>query len=476
MRSSFLNLSPTGIGNPDRYAAAVAADRPTLFVRVVNGAIIDCSGNGYTMTAVKDNVNSPNVGLSNPGYTKYANSMTFTRQQIVYGPTALNSWCDGRQTLTTECWAKLTAPYYSSGSWNIALGWGYAWSEGAIQIGAYWHQLLDTTYHGDYVVHYSENYINPDIWHHFVYVLDSPNSCSKVYMDGRLVFTNTVPANYVLPTGIAARFAIGGPSGSNNDWVNYIATQGWVGDVADVAIYPQALSAARVLAHYKAGRKSLIDQYMDYGPVACWPLDTLDDISGNGYDLTPWLYYSDAPVFGQLPIYPGGPLSVAAGGFTYASSHLESPAMPASIFQNRQPCSFCMVKRWGGAGSGAAVYQHTVDRYWQGVGYELHREGTVFLPQRNNNDHGYLWAGTSANNSTQLCIVTYDGTYLRGYIDGVLYGTGSKTANLTYPEDPKLCIGGNAYADSGLTSSVAIFNRCLSDSEITTLTNRYLGV
>lgn len=85
------------------------------------------------------------------------------------------------------------------------------------------------------------------LWHHYVGTWDGTNGNAgnvKLYIDGVLAGTATFSASSILDTSTALR--IGAPIGANTVYLN--------GDIDEVALYNDDLSAARVLAHYCAGQ------------------------------------------------------------------------------------------------------------------------------------------------------------------------------------------------------------------------------
>jgi hypothetical protein len=114
-----------------------------------------------------------------------------------------------------------------------------------------------------------------------------------------------------------------------------------------------------------------------------------------------------------------------------------------------------------------------------GIAYGLYTSGF-----QNNRPTAFVHTGTVehfARASTALSTtawrhlaVTYDGTTMRFYIDGVAAGSGTFTAQATTSDQP-LYIGGNtvwSYEDyAGLIDELQIYNRALTATEITTIKN-----
>jgi hypothetical protein len=89
------------------------------------------------------------------------------------------------------------------------------------------------------------------MWHHVVGVCDQPNGNIFLYVDGQLagtggIGTNTGILNQPSPVTIGAR-----KSTQAADYDNQ-----WNGTIDDVALYPVALSASQVLAHYNAAQRA----------------------------------------------------------------------------------------------------------------------------------------------------------------------------------------------------------------------------
>ena len=149
-------------------------------------------------------------------------------------------------------------------------------------------------------------------WYHLVGVFDSTSSNASFYIDGKLVHSAVIDAPYV--PNASAPLTIG----IRSDLADYSA---FYGSVDEVAIYPDALSAARVLEHYRNGTNanrpaSYPSVVQADNPVGYWRLDEPEDpplpAAANAGTLGPDAdgYY----VYGVNPGQPG-PRPPALPGF-----------------------------------------------------------------------------------------------------------------------------------------------------------------
>jgi hypothetical protein len=93
------------------------------------------------------------------------------------------------------------------------------------------------------------NLANDGLWHHVVGVCDEAGGHVYVYLDGVQAASATIPvASGILNSSVP--MSIGARQSGNNGNTNY--DYQWYGAIDDVAIYPRALSAAQVSAHYYA--------------------------------------------------------------------------------------------------------------------------------------------------------------------------------------------------------------------------------
>jgi hypothetical protein len=93
--------------------------------------------------------------------------------------------------------------------------------------------------------------LNDGVWHHVAVTWASAAGALRVYKDGALAFSNASPVKQ------GATITAGGALvlGQEQDTVGggFETSQAYLGNLDEVALYPTALSAARVSAHRQAG-------------------------------------------------------------------------------------------------------------------------------------------------------------------------------------------------------------------------------
>jgi CUB/sushi domain-containing protein len=91
--------------------------------------------------------------------------------------------------------------------------------------------------------------LNDGLWHHLAVTWTSSGGAVRVYKDGALAFSGTLRSGTTLTSGGALVL------GQDQDSVNggFETAQAFPGQLDELALYPTALSAARVQAHRSAG-------------------------------------------------------------------------------------------------------------------------------------------------------------------------------------------------------------------------------
>lgn len=219
------------------YPTVIQADSPSGYWRLA-----DPSGTAAVRTvgAVDGvHVNTPTLGVASllPGSTDLAVAYTSASLEDTTF-TGLADW--GAGPVTLEMWFKrgnathldyglIARPGTSTTQWQvniqgatgvIRLGFG---TGSALSVPTYWDTLA----------------------HHLAITKDATTTGVKIYVDGADV------------TGAV----VGATPGSNTGVVNLavdLASDFFEGSIDELAIYPSALSAARVLAHYQAGQGTLV--------------------------------------------------------------------------------------------------------------------------------------------------------------------------------------------------------------------------
>jgi hypothetical protein len=121
-------------------------------------------------------------------------------------------------------------------------------------------QLVFGIYNGGVVTIETPNVYNDGAWHYLVATYNSAGGSNNMalYVDGRLIGTNTTSS----AQGYSGYWRVGGDNlngwnldswGSDSQGTTQPHSYYFNGTIADVAVYPAALSAAQVAAHYAAG-------------------------------------------------------------------------------------------------------------------------------------------------------------------------------------------------------------------------------
>lgn len=227
-------------GNPLIYKDEVLADSPWLYWRLdeTSGTTAsDLSGNGRNGTYV----NSPNLNQSPLISVDKSIDLDGTNDYVSYTPgTAVTG------NFTYECW--INADSFSSfpglvSGWNANSSGNYGSillvsDSGVVEIYAANSTFTDWSYTDN-----TGYTLSTGTTYHLVFVNDDTNDTAKLYVNGveqysasgKTTAMGMVNASKVLSAGRA----------TTSNYFN--------GKVDEVAIYTTALSATRILAHYKAG-------------------------------------------------------------------------------------------------------------------------------------------------------------------------------------------------------------------------------
>jgi hypothetical protein len=227
---------------PSAYPTTVLADAPTSYWHLGEAAgtlpMADASGNNHSGTyrsglsfgATGALTGGSDTAVSSPG----SSGIAYTNQQQA-GPTVYS----------LEAWVK-TSSFNGGkiiGLENVQTGWGttydrqlYMTNNGRIAYGilsAGVQQTVITT------ASYNNN-----VFHHVVATQGAGGMA--LYVDGVLVGTNAT----VTPDAATGYWRIGG--GNLTGWPSAPSSSALIGTFDEIAVYPTALSAARVAAHFAA--------------------------------------------------------------------------------------------------------------------------------------------------------------------------------------------------------------------------------
>jgi hypothetical protein len=281
----------------------------------------------------------------------------------------------------------------------------------------------------------------------------------RFYVDGLLAGSQSTSYRQVL--GVPLTIATGLYNGST-------ATELFPGSVDEVTLYGSALSQARVQAHYLLGR-SYKDTVLDSGPVSFWRLGESSGTSAADVKGANAGTYVNTPTLGKTGALAGD--ADTATGVNGTGSYVSVP-YSASL----NPAQFT-VEAW-------AQWDGTRTANWR----------TVAGTWNDGNTGGY-WLGVSTQDkwyvSTQgssaayseiqgtaptagqwvHLATTYDGSYLRLYVNGTEVGNVQSPSYVAQGVVP-LGIGTSVYNSGpgdrfgGVVDDVAVYNRALSAPEV----------
>lgn len=232
------------------YQQTVINDSPSFLwpLNDSGGTAADATGHGFTGTYVSGTTHGaagPFVGSSATSFD--GQSGLVTSKNSVSGPATFS--IEGWFKTTTDKGGKLIG--FGNSQTGPSTNYDrhiYMMNDGQVVFGV-WNNATETVE--------SKNVYNDGQWHYVVATLN-PTTGMSLFIDNQLVGTNvnTVPQNF---TGF---WRVGGdnlngwnldPWGSSSQGLTQPGSYYFNGTIADVAVYPYALSAAQVAAHYAAG-------------------------------------------------------------------------------------------------------------------------------------------------------------------------------------------------------------------------------
>jgi hypothetical protein len=240
------------------YRDEVLADSPVAYWELeetTSGSVIDSSGNGYDGTPGSSTA-APTVdvdGIVGRAYQFDGSNDRFEGTTLgSFGPNLVGSFTVEFWVKTTETSSQSIMGFFNTGN-NLALQVriNTNGTEGTAADSIYLFVRSDDSSTGRIMRGTFPAAVSDDEWHHVVIAVDDaqPSGTVRAYLDGaNETFTKetdnlgTGTANLGFALGVGAR--------------NVRGTFGtfFAGRLDEVAIYPTALSAARVDAHWKAGR------------------------------------------------------------------------------------------------------------------------------------------------------------------------------------------------------------------------------
>lgn len=230
-----------------QYSIVILQDQPIAWYRLgESGTVVpsvtpaaDSSGNSDPGV-----YNGEDLTLGVPGPI-YGDSTTAVSSlgggadaDAATGGAGLVNYADGLSSLTIEMWVKLATAQDAGGNGCVLSGWDNGAAAVYIATGStglFGFGAANTVNAGEFVS--STKNLADNAWHHVVGVFHSTGLI--IYIDGVSNGSSTHGASTLL-------------TGSGNLFISELDS--FVGSFGEVAIYPQALSAGRVLIHYQAAQ------------------------------------------------------------------------------------------------------------------------------------------------------------------------------------------------------------------------------
>jgi trimeric autotransporter adhesin len=282
------------------YLDAVAADGPSNLWRLNDSAAGTSQDFAGTDNLTVDA--SATRGAAGPLTTEASSGTTFSGAGTV--PAVTSRAIAGPQTFSVEAWFRTT-----STTGGKIIGFGSSRTANSTDYDRHLYltnsgNLTFGVYPGGYRSVSSQSSYNNGQWHHVVGALNGVGM--ELFVDGRRVGTDTSTAG-------AERFSGYWRVGGDNltGWPGSPSTSSFAGSLADVAVYPSALTLTDVQSHYQASGRTAdraaapADAYgaAVYGaaPSFYWRLDessgtrAKDEISGDPQSGT----YSAGTLLGQ---------------------------------------------------------------------------------------------------------------------------------------------------------------------------------
>ena len=299
-----------------------------------------------------------------------------------------------------------------------------------------------------------------NIWHLGTFTYDGTNA--RLYVDGSLVATNLTSLQS-MPT---YNFYLGTYSGTSG-------AEFFTGSADDVRIYNRALSATEISQLYASSNPTNCDQTC----VGYWKFDeggsatTTADSSGNGNTGTLMNGASNSPAANGTtngPLWTSGVFGngLKLDGVDDYATMADSPSLrPTNI-------TVCAWINLTSLGSGAyRIIDHESAIPWYGYGVLINNKQINFEAYTSSNTA--IIGNTTLTTGTWYYIVsTYDGAYMKTYINGVSDATPvAKTGNILYNVTQNPTIGTRDVSPPsnifpGYIDDVRVYSRALAPYEI----------
>ncbi|WP_052460932.1 PKD domain-containing protein [Microbacterium gorillae] len=304
-------------GTTSAYGAAVLSDGPSDYWRMGTDTVNVAGGPAISYGLLTSRVAG---AISETG--SYATSFSGSSSSRASTSTSVV----GPQTYSTESWFKTNT---SRGGKIVGFGSSSTGSSSSYDRHVYMTnagKLIFGAYDGATRTVTSPASYNDNAWHHVVATQDA--SGMKLYVDGALVGSD---ATATVAQSFTGYWRIGGDS--IGSWPSAPSSQWFTGAIDDVAIYPQALTADQVMAHYAIGRNLQLPTAA-FTPTAT-DLSVAFDASGSSAP-SPRTISSYTWDFGDSSTGTGASPShtyAAAGTYTVTLTVTDSTGLSASASQ-----------------------------------------------------------------------------------------------------------------------------------------------
>ena len=308
-------------------------------------------------------------------------------------------------------------------------------------------------------------------WHHLVAVLNKETNTSTVYADGVSIFTNSlVTSNF---SGNNLYLGSGGP--------NFAQYGNFTGLMDEVGVWNKALTQAEVSSLYAAGSGlsypfSTTTNTLENGIQGYWNLNDTSwaDATANHNNLT---------TVGSPTVVSGGLGGSNAAQLTSGSDYLQFPAGLFDVGGGSMTVSMWFKLNQTNIGYQWLLCQGEADFHnWNPVYIENNSELSYILKEDNGSWNAQYSGVVPTSNAWHHAVTVIDGGTAYQYLDGSLIHTSSYTAPIeatgsqfalgAYPTFD----GGIATGITNLFERVGLWNRALTQAEVTSLYNSGSGV
>ena len=219
------------------------------------------------------------------------------------------------------------------------------------------------------------------------------------------------------------------------------------------------------------------------GLVGCWKFDEGSGVtavdsssSGNNGSIVNATYSDDTFSQSFSPFALRFNSTHSGNAYSYVKI-LDSPSL--------RPSSGLTLAAWVKAGTYEARMRHIISKQYGSSNHDsfvlwYHDDGRLWFSL---DDVGYITIEQPPVNEWHHIIATYNGSFMRLYVDGVEQVSGAATGSIPYDDNPVLIGADSNQADhtpdegwNGTIDEVLIYNRALSQAEIAQIVPEFPSV